>query len=83
MIYVQCPRCDKTYPANQEHNCAQSSKPSRKPTTRPVEKTAAHSTSSERIEKPPKPAFDRKAYQREYMRSYLPGWRARQKQEKP
>jgi hypothetical protein len=52
----------------------QSSKPSRKPTTRPVEKTAAHSTSSERIE-PPKPAFDRVAYQRDYMRAR----RARQK----
>ena len=80
MIYVQCPLCDKTYPANGEHVCVQSSKPARKPTRRPVEKTAAHSSStSERIEKPPKPVFDRKTYQREYMRSYLPAWRARRK----
>jgi hypothetical protein len=83
MIYVQCQRCDVIYPANREHVCAQSSKPARKPATRPVEKTVAHSSTSERIEKPPKPAFDRKAYQREYMRSYLPAYRARQKQEKP
>jgi hypothetical protein len=79
MIYVQCKRCDVIYPANREHVCAQSSKPSRKPTTSPVEKTAAHSSSSERIAKPPKPAFDRVAYQRVYMR----GYRARKKQELP
>jgi hypothetical protein len=75
----KCRLCGERHPQRGGCPSFQSSKPSRKPTTRPVEKTAAHSTSSERIETPPKPAFDRKTYQREYMRSYLPAWRARKK----
>jgi hypothetical protein len=76
---------------------AQTSKPAKKPTSKPVEKIATQSTASERIEPPepvspskshavrpvsahnthcptcgrpmPKPKFDRKAYQRDYMRA--------------
>jgi hypothetical protein len=33
--------------------CAQSNKPAKKPTTRPVEKIAAQSSTSERIDAPP------------------------------
>jgi len=71
--------------------CAQTSKPAKKPTTRPVEKTAAQSSTSERIDAPPyastlpvncphcgRPMLktdDKAAYQRAYMRAR----RARQK----
>jgi hypothetical protein len=82
MIYVQCKHCDVIYPANREHVCVQNSKPTRKPTTKPVTPTETKnqvssqaSEPSGRIDQPPKPGFDRKAYQRDYMR----GYRARKK----
>jgi len=41
-----CVKCGAHYLSNEEHTCAQKSRPARKPTTSPVTKTVASSVSS-------------------------------------